>query len=157
MRTILFPNGINDKSDIKFEAYDMRERYTSTQTLLGTASTTVAEVKQSNRMRLKLDSPNPDGRTAGFVTLISWMFDSKIPASTDSTPVHRPHARAVVVESETVKSAATSIVQKTHKRSHSLPSAIQHKAKTPSHGSLNLLFSNPCLKTFRFHSGKSYR
>ena len=39
------------------------------------------------------------------------------------------------------------------KRSHSLPSAIRHKAKYPCHGSLNLLYSNPVVKTFRFHSG----
>ena len=153
MRTILFSGGVSDKAEIKLEAYDMRERYTSTRTLLGTACTTIADVKQSSRMRLKLDSPNPDGRTAGFITLISWMFDSKIPASTDSTPVHRPAARAAAAAVEQGATTMASVVQRTHKRSHSLPSAIQHKAKFPSHGSLNLLFSNPLLKTFRFHSG----
>ena len=35
MRTIVFGSGINEKTDIKMEAYDMRERYTSTKTLLG--------------------------------------------------------------------------------------------------------------------------
>ena len=69
---------------------DMRERYTSTSTLLGTAQTNMAEQKNGERIRLKLESPNPDGRTAGFVTITSWIFDLKIPASTDSTPVHRP-------------------------------------------------------------------
>ena len=68
----------------------MRERYTSTSTLLGTAQTNMAEQKNGERIRLKLESPNPDGRTAGFVTITSWIFDLKIPASTDSTPVHRP-------------------------------------------------------------------
>ena len=72
------------------KAYDMRERYTSTSTLLGTAQTNMAEQKNGERIRLKLESPNPDGRTAGFVTITSWIFDLKIPASTDSTPVHRP-------------------------------------------------------------------
>ena len=42
------------------------------------------------RIRLKLESPNPDGRTAGFVTLTSRTFDPKLPGSTDSTPVHKP-------------------------------------------------------------------
>ncbi len=37
---------------------------------------------------MKLNSPNPDGRTAGFVTLATKSFESKIPGSTDSTPVH---------------------------------------------------------------------
>ena len=89
MRTILFGAG-SEKCDIKLEAYDMRERYTSTSTLLGTAQTNMAEQKNGERIRLKLESPNPDGRTAGFVTITSWIFDLKIPASTDSTPVHRP-------------------------------------------------------------------
>ena len=111
MRTIVFGSGMNDKTDIKMEAYDMRERYTSTKTLLGkivyffyykmkqkkktcainlfyiqnvigTAKSSIQEIKQSGRIRLKLESPNPDGRTAGFVTLNAWSFDSKIPAST---------------------------------------------------------------------------
>ena len=41
------------------------------------------------RTRLKLSSPNPDGRTAGFVTLNTWGFDNtNFPGSTDSTPLH---------------------------------------------------------------------
>ena len=35
MRTIVFGSGMNEKTDIKMEAYDLRERYTSTKTLLG--------------------------------------------------------------------------------------------------------------------------
>ena len=43
----------------------------------------------TGRTRLKLSSPNPDGRTAGFVTLNCWTFDiTKIAGSTDSTPLH---------------------------------------------------------------------
>ena len=34
-----------------------------------------------------------------------------------------------------------------------IPLYFRHKAKYPSHGSLNLLYSNPVVKTFRFHSG----
>ena len=49
---------------------------------IGTAKSSIQEIKQSGRIRLKLESPNPDGRTAGFVTLNAWSFDSKIPAST---------------------------------------------------------------------------
>ena len=43
----------------------------------------------SGRIRLKLESPNPDGRTAGFVSLVSRSFEPKLPGSTDSTPVHK--------------------------------------------------------------------
>ena len=52
------------------------------QNVIGTAKSSIQEIKQSGRIRLKLESPNPDGRTAGFVTLNAWSFDSKIPAST---------------------------------------------------------------------------
>ena len=57
----------------------------------------MSEQKHGERIRLKLESPNPDGRTAGFITINSWMFDLKIPASTDSTPVHRPNHGKVVI------------------------------------------------------------
>lgn len=40
------------------------------------------------RSRLKLESPNPEGRNAGFVTLNAWTFEVKVPGSTDSTPYH---------------------------------------------------------------------
>ena len=45
------------------------------------------------RTRLKLNSPNPDGRTAGFVTLATKSFESKVPGSTDSTPVHKSNVK----------------------------------------------------------------
>ena len=146
MRTILLSANVTDKTQIKLEAYDMREKYTSTKTLLGSALTTVHDLKNEAKMRLKLESPNPDGRTAGFVTLNAGFYDSKIPASTDSTPVHRPSPKADCTVDKKLN-------LKTHKRSHSLPSAIRQKAKFPSHSLLNLLFSNPVLKSFRFHSG----
>ena len=145
MRTILLSANLSgDKTQIKLEAYDMREKYTSTKTLLGTSLTSVSDLKNSPKMRLKLESPNPDGRTAGFVTLNATFFDTKIPASTDSTPVHRPSPN---LEAKNLP--------RTHKRSHSLPSAVRQKAKFPPLASplLNLLFSNPVLKSFRFHSG----
>lgn len=134
----------------------MRERYTSTSTLLGTAQTCIGDLKHGERIRLKLDSPNPDGRTAGFVTIATWMFDSKIPASTDSTPIHRPSPKVMASSSEnddkkTLVQRSSVVVR--HKRSHSLPSNIRQKPKHPCHGSLNLLYSNPIVKSFRFHSG----
>ena len=152
MRTILLSanlSGGGDKTQIKLEAYDMREKYTSTKTLLGSSLTTLSDLKNSPKMRLKLESPNPDGRTAGFVTINATFYDSRIPASTDSTPVHRP--------SPNLEDLTSSSEGRTrHKRSHSLPSAIRQKAKFPpglASSLLNLLFSNPVLKSFRFHSG----
>ena len=61
------------------------------------AHTSMSEQKHGERIRLKLESPNPDGRTAGFITINTWMFDLKIPASTDSTPVHRPNHGIVLI------------------------------------------------------------
>ena len=41
------------------------------------------------RTRLKLSSPNPEGRNVGFVTINCWSFDNiRIPGSADSTPLH---------------------------------------------------------------------
>ena len=133
MRTVVFHENV---TSIKLEAFDMREKYTSTSTLLGMAFVALSELKGQQRLRMKLESPNPSGRTAGFITLTTWFFDSKIPASTDSTPVHVTKA------------------VKGHKRSLSLPCVNSDKAHWHSdNNNLNLLYSNPSIKTFRFHSG----
>ena len=61
---------------------------------------------------------------------------------TDSTPVHQ------------LDSVRKQQNHHHHKRSNSLPSALNKKARMPDHGpGMNLLFSNPITKTFRFHSG----
>ena len=66
-----------ETTKIKVTAHDMRERFTSTATLLGTAHTTFSDLRQKGRLRLRLDSPNPEGRSAGFVTLTRWAHVSK--------------------------------------------------------------------------------
>ena len=92
LRTTVFrkSDGIDiNLAELRISAYDLRERFTATSTLLGTSSVSMADLKKTGRTRLKLSSPNPDGRTAGFVSLTTWGFDiMKIPASTDSTPLH---------------------------------------------------------------------
>ena len=92
LRTTVFrkSDGIDvNLAELRISAYDLRERFTATSTLLGTSNVSMADLKKTGRIRLKLSSPNPDGRTAGFVSLNSWGFDvMKIPASTDSTPLH---------------------------------------------------------------------
>ena len=103
---------------MRITAYDFREKFTNTCIQLGKAQITVEELKSSGkkytlflrriifklfiislqfispvRTRLKLESPNPEGRTAGFVTMTTWAFEQKLPGSTDSTPYHTSSAQ----------------------------------------------------------------
>ncbi len=104
-----------------------------------------------------MESPNPDGRSAGFVTLNCWGFDSAVAASTDSTPIHRCNNNmASQIEAGGGRESRERIVSKEqpkHRRSHSLPPAMRHRAKLPNHGALGLLFTNPMVRTYKFHSG----
>ena len=155
MRTTVFreSDGVDDKlCRIKVSAHDMRERFTSTTTLLGTATTSFQELKTkgpfssivsaavarfhkrfgcfSGRLRLKLDSPNPEGRSAGFVSMTGWGFDPRVPSSTDSTPVHKPNSHNNMKSSESnqeIKRTDRCDRDATRQRSHSLPPSIRHR------------------------------
>ena len=91
------------------------------------------------RVRLKLESPNPESRGAGFVTVTAWTVEREAGASTRSTPSHSAQQ-----EDRSDRS---------HRRSQSLPPALQHRAVIPSQPNLLLLYSTPAVKTYKFHSG----
>ena len=84
----------------------------------------------SGRLRLKLDSPNPEGRSAGFVSMTGWGFDPRVPSSTDSTPVHKPNSHNNMKSSESnqeIKRTDRCDRDATRQRSHSLPPSIRHR------------------------------
>ena len=100
----------------------------------------------------------------------SWSLDAgRQPGSTDSTPVHKA-AAAFVGPSQTPMSMKTSEsnqeikrasrgplkggeIASASSRSHSLPPSMKHRSRYPTHGALSLLFAQPSVKTYRFHSG----
>lgn len=141
MVTITFRalQGLSDKTQIKIEAQDTRERFSMTRTSLGEATTSIKDLKQTDRLRLSLESGLCQGRgstAAGFVTLTSWSGEAEGGASTESTPSHQPQSGGG-----------------NHRRTNSLPSAIAYKTRIPRHPNLLLLHSSPALRTYRFHSG----
>ena len=91
------------------------------------------------RVRLKLESPNPESRGAGFVTVTAWSVEREAGASTRSTPSHS-------AQQEERR-------ERSHRRSQSLPPPLQHRAVIPSQPNLLLLYSSPAVKTYKFHSG----
>ncbi|XP_023330385.1 type II inositol 3,4-bisphosphate 4-phosphatase [Eurytemora carolleeae] len=142
-------DNIVDSTQVKICAQDTRERFSMVRTILGQAVTSIQELKQTERLRLRLDSPNPDGRGAGFVTLHSWVGEAEGGGSTESTPSHTNQGRT--------NNPATSIIgsqgQGYHRRTNSLPSSISYKIRNPRHPNLALLHSNISVRTYRFHSG----
>ena len=69
----------------------------------------------SERLRLRLESSNPEGRGAGFVTLHTWASEMEAAASTESTPTH-----AALGEEAGPRGRG-------HRRSNSLPPVILHR------------------------------
>ena len=73
----------------------------------------------SERLRLRLESSNPEGRGAGFVTLHTWASEMEAAASTESTPTH---AASGEDEEEAGRRGGRG-----HRRSNSLPPVILHR------------------------------
>eukprot|EP00095_Tigriopus_kingsejongensis_P011180 maker-scaffold456_size166325-snap-gene-0.28 protein:Tk11180 transcript:maker-scaffold456_size166325-snap-gene-0.28-mRNA-1 annotation:"type i inositol- -bisphosphate 4-phosphatase-like" len=162
LRTIQFRTSehITDKTEVRLTALDFRERLTSTAIQLGKAHITIDELKSGGRSRLKLESPNPEGRNAGFVTINAWTFEVKVPGSTDSTPYHTskqpPFEAGLDFKAELNGSHRGNLGTgplRCHRRSQSLPPNTHHLARLPQHKSLTMIFTNPMIKTYRFHSG----
>ena len=110
-----------------------------TRTTLGSAVLSLEDLLSAARLRLKLESPNPESRGAGFVTVTAWSVEREAGTSTRSTPSH------------TVQQGERR--DRSHRRSQSLPPALQHRAVIPSQPNLLLLYSKPAVKTYKFHSG----
>ncbi|CAB4066700.1 unnamed protein product [Lepeophtheirus salmonis] len=153
LRTTCFRpcEGVSDATSLRVTAYDLRERFTSTRSLLGSADVgTIESIKGSGRVRLKLESPNPEGRTAGFITLNAWsLITESHSASTDSTPSHNPNKEIATCCYDENKKLQNPL----HRRSLSLPSNMPHTTRLPHQRALTLLHTNPVIRTYRFHSG----
>jgi len=159
-------DGYSDRTQVKVVAQDTRERFSMIRTCLGEAFTHLKELKQTDRLRLKLEPPHKmDSRGAGFVTIHSRTLDSEAPRSTESTPVHQvgppglplgaatPALPGSSLAARQISSGSKSSGFHQHKRSHSLPGSVSFRMKLPQHLNLLLLNANPCVKTYRFHSG----
>ena len=131
--------GLGPAAELRVTAQDLRERLSGARTCLGTATTSLAALLAAPNTRLRLPLTSPPGRPAGFLTITGWRVERAEQAgSTHSTPAHRPDS---------------STGPGRHTRSASLPPPAPHCAVLPTQPALHLLYTNPDLRTYRFHSG----
>ncbi|XP_014208606.1 type I inositol 3,4-bisphosphate 4-phosphatase isoform X3 [Copidosoma floridanum] len=132
-------DGLTAECKLKITAYDVRERVSQTATPIGSAVMTFNAVQDTPRLRIPLKSAK--ATTVGFLTISVWNLEAEDKGnSTESTPSRNvPNANGNQMYC--------------HRRSQSLPPRLGTKIKLPHQGQLKLLFANPFIQTYRFHSG----
>lgn len=134
-------DGLTTETKIRITAYDVRERVSQTATPIGSAIVTFSTVQDTPRLRIPLKSAKTT--TVGFLTINVWNLEAEDKGnSTESTP-----SRNAVYNSNNQQQLPS------HRRSQSLPPRLGTKIKFPHQGQLKLLFANPFVQTYRFHSG----
>ncbi|OAD59554.1 Type I inositol 3,4-bisphosphate 4-phosphatase [Eufriesea mexicana] len=132
-------DGLTTETKVRITAYDVRERVSQTATPIGSAIVTLNAVQDTPRLRIPLKSAKTT--TAGFLTISVWNLEAEDRGnSTESTPSKEP-------------STGMNHQVLSHRRSQSLPPRLGTKIKLPHQGQLKLLFANPYIQTYRFHSG----
>ncbi|XP_014473964.1 PREDICTED: type I inositol 3,4-bisphosphate 4-phosphatase isoform X1 [Dinoponera quadriceps] len=133
-------DGLTTETKIRITAYDVRERVSQTATPIGSAIVTFSTVQDTPRLRIPLKSAKTT--TVGFLTINVWNLEAEDKGnSTESTP-----SRNAVYGNNNQHLLS-------HRRSQSLPPRLGTKIKFPHQGQLKLLFANPYVQTYRFHSG----
>ncbi|XP_054276724.1 inositol polyphosphate-4-phosphatase type I A-like [Macrosteles quadrilineatus] len=132
-------DGLNASSKVRLTVYDVREPVSQTATPLGSACITLGTLQDCERLRIPLKSCA--GTTVGFLSLLVWALEREDQGtpSTESTP-----CRTASIDTAAIHC---------HRRSQSLPPRLGSKLKLPHQGQLRLLFANPTVQTYRFHSG----
>ncbi|PSN35360.1 hypothetical protein C0J52_11509 [Blattella germanica] len=131
-------DGLSNDTRVRLTAYDVREHVSQTATPIGSSVVTLGAVQETDRLRIPLLSPA--GTTVGFLTLTVWNLEPEDKGgSTESTPCRSAPEHDMTIYS--------------HRRSQSLPPRLGTKLKLPHQGQLRILFANPLVHTYRFHSG----
>ncbi|XP_050466235.1 inositol polyphosphate-4-phosphatase type I A isoform X4 [Cataglyphis hispanica] len=134
-------DGLTTETKIRITAYDVRERVSQTATPIGSAIVMFNTVQDTPRLRIPLKSAKTT--TVGFLTINVWNLEAEDKGnSTESTP-----SRNAIYGSNNQQQLPS------HRRSQSLPPRLGTKIKFPHQGQLKLLFANPFVQTYRFHSG----
>ncbi|XP_034174729.2 inositol polyphosphate-4-phosphatase type I A isoform X1 [Osmia lignaria lignaria] len=132
-------DGLTSETKARITAFDVRERVSQTATPIGSAIVTLNAIQDTPRLRIPLKSAKTT--TVGFLTINVWNLEAEDRGnSTESTPSKEP-------------ASGTNQQLLSHRRSQSLPPRLGTKIKLPHQGQLKLLFANPYIQTYRFHSG----
>ncbi|CAH0392332.1 unnamed protein product [Bemisia tabaci] len=145
LSTITFrsSDGLNEETQVRITAYDVREFASLTSVPIGSACFRLADILEMSEHRLRIPLQNSTSSTVGFLTLLIYRLDRNISKnpSTESTPC----------KSLPQKNSGSLIY--CHRRSQSLPPRLGSKLKLPKQGRLKEVFANVTMSTYRFHSG----
>uniref|UniRef100_A0A8D8H6Q0 phosphatidylinositol-3,4-bisphosphate 4-phosphatase n=1 Tax=Culex pipiens TaxID=7175 RepID=A0A8D8H6Q0_CULPI len=133
-------DGLNAGSQIRFTAYDVREKVTQTAVPIGCAEVTLGAMLETNRLRIPLKTQNHQAG-AGFITIASCVPD------TDRKTLQRSPAKVGGGLEQQQQQAIG------HRRSQSLPPKLGVKLFVPPPSKVALVFTKPSIHTYRLHSG----
>nr|XP_029711421.1 type II inositol 3,4-bisphosphate 4-phosphatase isoform X2 [Aedes albopictus] len=136
-------DGLNAKSQIRFTAYDVREKVTQTAVPIGWAEVALGVITDTSRLRIPLRTQSPCGGNAGFITIATCAPDlekktSRSPAKVGLEQQQQHHQQQQAIG---------------HRRSQSLPPKLGVKLFIPPPSKVALVFTNPNIHTYRLHSG----
>ncbi|XP_037814556.1 inositol polyphosphate-4-phosphatase type I A isoform X1 [Lucilia sericata] len=133
--TMSFKNsdGFNADTPLRFTVYDVREKVSSTSVPIGYAEVVLGAIQDATRFRIPLRSVHGE---CGFINIASWAPD------TDKQLQPPPRSTTQVFEQQT----------KGHRRTQSLPPKLGVKLFVPFQGSIQRIFANPKIHTYRLNS-----
>ncbi|XP_075157465.1 inositol polyphosphate-4-phosphatase type I A [Haematobia irritans] len=133
--TLIFrqSDGFTADTPLRFTVYDVREKVSQTSVPLGYAEVVLGAIQDATRFRLPLRSVHGD---CGFINIASWAPD------TDKQLQPPPRSTTQVFEQQT----------KGHRRTQSLPPKLGVKLFVPFQGSIQRVFANPRIHTYRLNS-----
>uniref|UniRef100_A0AAG5DV14 phosphatidylinositol-3,4-bisphosphate 4-phosphatase n=1 Tax=Anopheles atroparvus TaxID=41427 RepID=A0AAG5DV14_ANOAO len=148
-------DGLHASSQIRFTAYDVREKVTQTAVPIGWAEIALGVIADTSRLRIPLRT-QVCGENAGFLTIATCTPDME----------RRNHPRSPIKAGlggggsgggggavVTVGSGEQQAVGLGHRRSQSLPPKLGIKLFIPPPSKISLVFTNPSIHTYRLHSG----
>nr|XP_037276851.1 LOW QUALITY PROTEIN: inositol polyphosphate-4-phosphatase type I A-like [Rhipicephalus microplus] len=122
-------------TEVKLCVYDVRERVTSTKTLLGEATFALGTLVQMPGCFLRLALISPSYENVGFVTVTARELEPELTLANkkDASDLFWPTGD--------------------RRRTYSLPACMPRRACTPLHAQLRIIFDGLNSKTYRFHTG----
>ncbi|XP_065084950.1 inositol polyphosphate-4-phosphatase type I A isoform X2 [Ochlerotatus camptorhynchus] len=139
-------DGLNAKSQIRFTAYDVREKVTQTAVPIGWAEVALGVITDTSRLRIPLRTQSPCGGNAGFITIATCAPD--LEKKTSRSPAKGGMDHQYQQQHQQQQQQAIG-----HRRSQSLPPKLGVKLFIPPPSKVALMFINPSIHTYRLHSG----
>ncbi|XP_058127328.1 inositol polyphosphate 4-phosphatase type II isoform X2 [Anopheles coustani] len=149
-------DGLHASSQIRFTAYDVREKVTQTAVPIGWAEIALGVIADTSRLRIPLRT-QVCGENAGFLTIATCTPDMerrnnpRSPIKTGGLSGGGAAMGAVGAGSE--QQQAQHGTGLGHRRSQSLPPKLGIKLFIPPPSKISLVFTNPSIHTYRLHSG----